>query len=163
MARKEISRRDFVADAGKLALGAAIAPGFPMIVPRHVLGGVGYRAPSDIVNFAVVGFGGMGSGNAQELAKTEQLVAVCDVDPAFAKSNVENKQRPNREGIVNPASIKLKEQFDRAAKYTDFREMLAKQKDIDGIVVATPDHNHAVVAKAAMDLGKHVYVQKPLT
>jgi predicted dehydrogenase len=163
MARKEISRRDFVADAGKLALGAAIAPGFPMIVPRHVLGGVGHRAPSDMVNFAVVGFGGMGSGNARELASTEQLVAVCDVDPTFSKSNVENKLRPNRDGIVNPASIKLKEQFDRAAKYTDFREMLAKQKDIDGIVVATPDHNHAVVAKAAMDLGKHVYVQKPLT
>jgi predicted dehydrogenase len=116
-----------------------------------------------MVNFAVVGFGGMGSGNARELASTEQLVAVCDVDPTFSKSNVENKLRPNRDGIVNPASIKLKEQFDRAAKYTDFREMLAKQKDIDGIVVATPDHNHAVVAKAAMDLGKHVYVQKPLT
>ena len=65
--------------------------------------------------------------------------------------------------MVNPAAIKLKEQFDKAPKYTDFREMLAKQKDIDGVIVATPDHNHAVVAKAAMDLGKHVYVQKPLT
>lgn len=163
MARKDISRRDFVSDAGKLALGAAIAPGFPMIVPRHVLGGPGYRAPSDIVNFAVVGFGGMGSGNAQELSKTEQLVAVCDVDLKFAQTNVDNKQRPNREGIVNPAAITLKDQFDKARKYTDFREMLAKQKDIDGIIVATPDHNHAVVAKAAMDMGKHVYVQKPLT
>ena len=163
MARKKISRRDFVADAGKLALGAVIAPQFPTIVPRHVLGGPGYRAPSDIVNFAVVGFGGMGSGNAQELAKTEQLVAVCDVDPTFSQHNVDTKQRPNRQGKVNPAGIKLKEQFDRAKKYTDFREMLEKQKDIDGIVVATPDHNHAVVAKAAMDLGKHVYVQKPLT
>ena len=163
MARKKISRRDFVADAGKLALGAAAAPGFPMIVPRHVLGGPGYRAPSDIVNFAVVGFGGMGSGNAQEMAKTEQLVAVCDVDQAFAKTNVESKQRPNRDGVVNPAAINLKAQFERAPKYTDFREMLDKQKDIDGVVVATPDHNHAVVAKAAMDLGKHVYVQKPLT
>ncbi|HEY9229704.1 MAG TPA: Gfo/Idh/MocA family oxidoreductase, partial [Gemmatimonadaceae bacterium] len=162
MARKKISRRDFVSDAGKLALGAAIAPQFPMIVPRHVLGGVGYRAPSDMVNFAVVGFGGMGSGNAQELAKTEQLVAVCDVDLAFSATNVANKQRPNREGVVNPAAIKLKEQFEKAAKYTDFREMLSKQKDVDAVVVATPDHNHAVVAKAAMDMGKHVYVQKPL-
>ena len=62
MARKDISRRDFVADAGKLALGAAVTPGFPMIVPRHVLGGVGYRAPSDIVNFAVVGFRRHGVG-----------------------------------------------------------------------------------------------------
>lgn len=163
MARKDMSRRDFVADAGKLALGAAVAPGFPTIVPRHVLGGPGHRAPSDIVNFAVVGFGGMGSGNAQELAKTEQLVAVCDVDQTFARTNVENKQRPNREGVVNPASINLKAQFDKAPKYTDFREMLANEKSIDAVVVATPDHNHAVVAKAAMDLGKHVYVQKPLT
>jgi len=164
MARKKITRRDFVSDAGKLALGAVIAPSFPMIVPRHVLGGPGYRAPSDMVNVAIVGFGGMGSGNAQELAKTEQLVAVCDVDLHFSQTNVDNKQRPNRQtGQVNPAAIKLKEQFEKAAKYTDFREMLSKQKDIDGIVVATPDHNHAVVAKAAMDLGKHVYVQKPLT
>jgi predicted dehydrogenase len=162
MARKKISRRDFVSDAGKLALGAMIAPQVPMIVPRHVVGGVGYRAPSDTLNFAVVGFGGMGSGNAQELCKTEQLVAVCDVDLAFAQTNVTNKQRPNREGVIPPQAIKLKEQFDKAAKYTDFREMLAKQRDIDGIIVATPDHNHAVVAKAAMDMGKHVYVQKPL-
>jgi len=163
MARKKITRRDFVSDAGKLALGAFVAPHLPTIVPRHVLGGPGYVPPSDMVNFAVVGFGGMGSGNAQELAKTEQLVAVCDVDLTFAASNVASKQRPNREGVVNPAAIKLKEQFDKAQKFTDFREMLEKQKDIDGIVVATPDHNHAVVAKAAMDLGKHVYVQKPLT
>src|SRR5262245_65813459 len=102
MARKKISRRDFVSDAGKLALGAMIAPQVPMIVPRHVLGGVGYRAPSDTLNFAVVGFGGMGSGNAQELCKTEQLVAVCDVDLAFAQTNVTTKQRPNRQNVTHP-------------------------------------------------------------
>jgi predicted dehydrogenase len=163
MKKDPISRREFVADAGKATLGAMVAANAPMIVPRHVLGGVGYRAPSDIVHYAVVGFGGMGSTNAQELSKTENLVAVCDVDLAFAATNVANRQRPNREGIVNPAAITLKDQFDKAAKFTDFREMLDKQKDIDGIIVATPDHNHAVVAKAAMDVGKHVYVQKPLT
>ena len=64
---------------------------------------------------------------------------------------------------VTPAQQRFKDQYAAAAKYADFREMLSKQKDIDGIVVATPDHLHAVVAKAAMDLGKHVYVQKPLT
>src|SRR5689334_19410875 len=160
---KDMTRREFVSDASRAALGVAAAVNAPMIVPRHVLGGPGYRAPSDMVNFAVVGFGGMGSGNAQELVKTEQLVAVCDVDSEFSATNVANKQRPNREGTVNPAAIKLKEQFDKAPKYSDFREMLSKQKDIDAVLVATPDHNHAVVAKAAMDLGKHVYVQKPLT
>ncbi len=64
---------------------------------------------------------------------------------------------------MTPAQQRLKEQYAAAAKYADFREMLEKQKGIDGIVVATPDHLHAVVAKRAMDMGKHVYVQKPLT
>src|SRR3954465_9504802 len=117
MSNKEINRRDFVAGAGKLALGAIVAPGFPMIVPRHVLGR-GYTAPSDMVNYAVVGFGGMGSGNAQELSKTEQLVAVCDVDQNFAATNAANKIKPNREGQINQAGVKLKEQFDKAPKYT---------------------------------------------
>ncbi|MEA3245874.1 MAG: Gfo/Idh/MocA family oxidoreductase [Gemmatimonadota bacterium] len=164
MARKKVTRREFVAESGAIAASAAFAArGFPMIVPRHVLGGPGYRAPSDTVNFAVAGFGGMGSGNAQELVKTENLVAVCDVDMAFSKTNVDGKLRPNREGVVRPEATKLNEQFEKAAKYADFREMLEKEKGIDGVVVATPDHAHAVIAKAAMDLGKHVYVQKPLT
>jgi predicted dehydrogenase len=161
--KKKMTRRDFVADAGKLALGAMVAPHIPMIVPRHVLGGVGYQAPSDTVNFAVVGFGGMGSGNAATLAATEQLVAVCDVDQEFAEKNAKDKLRPNRNNEVRPEAVRLNEQFSKAAKYADFREMLRKEKGIDGVVIATPDHLHAVVAKAAMDSGKHVYVQKPLT
>jgi predicted dehydrogenase len=161
--KKEITRRDFVADAGKLALGAIVAPHVPMIVPRHVLGGVGYQAPSDTVHFAVVGFGGQGSVNATELAMTETLVAVCDVDQALAEKGAKDKLRPDRNEQVRPQAIRLNDQFGKAAKYADFREMLQKEKGIDGVVIATPDHLHAVVAKAAMDLGKHVYVQKPLT
>lgn len=162
--KKQITRRDFVTESTRLAAGAAFAAkGFPTIVPRHVLGGPGYRAPSDMVHFAVAGFGGMGSGNAQELAKTEMLVAVCDVDMAFAKSNVDNKLRPGRDGKVRAEATALSDQFGKAAKYADFREMLEKEKGIDAVVIATPDHAHAVIAKAAMDLGKHVYVQKPLT
>ena len=66
--------------------------------------------------------------------------------------------------IEQVANMKrLAEHYGKAAKYADYREMLEKQKDIDGVVVATPDHMHAVIALAAMDLGKHVYVQKPLT
>ncbi len=172
---KDITRRDFVADAGKMAVGAVIASHAPMIVPRHVLGGPGYLAPSDTVHFASVGFGGQGSVNAHALAATEQLVAVCDVDQPFAQHNCDDKLRQRRPGQVLSAvqqaeedaqfkaAQRLKEQFDGAKKYVDFREMLDKEKGIDGIVVATPDHLHAVVAKAAMDAGKHVYVQKPLT
>src|SRR5476651_2609919 len=94
MSEKNPSRRDFVETAAKSALAAAFVPvGFPMIVPRHVLGGPGYQAPSDTMNFAVVGFGGMGSGNAEVLAQAENLVAVCDVDLLFSEKNVAEKQK----------------------------------------------------------------------
>ena len=70
MSEKNPTRRDFVETAAKSALAAAFVPaGFPMIVPRHVLGGPGFRAPSDTMNFAVVGFGGQGSSNAEVLAQ----------------------------------------------------------------------------------------------
>ena len=154
-ARRTVTRRTFVADAGKIGLGV-------MIVPRHVLGGVGYQAPSDTINFAVVGFGGMGTENALELAKTENLVAFADVDFAFSESKVAETLK-DRQKKDRPEGIVLKQKFDKAVRYSDFREMLDKQKDIDGVVIATPDHLHAVVAKAAMQNGKHVYVQKPLT
>ena len=155
MTVKKVTRRKFVADTGKIGLGV-------MIVPRHVLGGVGFQAPSDTMNFAVVGFGGMGSENALELAKTENLVAFADVDFAYSESKVAEKLKDDQKKD-RPEGIALKQKFDKAARYSDFREMLDKQKDIDGIVIATPDHLHAVVAKAAMQNGKHVYVQKPLT
>src|SRR4029077_10663725 len=88
-------RRDFVADAGKLAVGAMILPnGFPTIVPRHVLGGKGYTAPSSLLNIAVVGCGGQGSGNARSVS-SETLVAFCDVDPAFMEKNVMGGDNPN--------------------------------------------------------------------
>ncbi len=163
MSDKNPTRRDFVEKAAKSALAAAFVPaGFPMIVPRHVLGGPGFQAPSDTLNIAIVGFGGMGSGNAEVLAQAENLVAICDVDLSFSDINVSDKEK-NRDGSPRAQGVKLREQFNKAAKYRDFREMLDKQKDIDAVLVATPDHNHAIVAKSAMQLGKHVYVQKPLT
>ena len=156
----EVTRREFVVDASKLALGALVTP--PMIVPRHVLGGPGFQAPSDTLNVAIVGCGGMGTSNAAVLAQTENIVAICDVDFAYAERKVAERAR-DRDGSPVSEGLKLQEQFARAKRYDDFREMLARQSDIDAVVVATPDHLHAVVAKTAMDLGKHVYVQKPLT
>ena len=155
---KGFSRRDFIADSSVLALGA-------MIVPRHVIGATqGQRAPSDTLNFACVGFGGMGMNNASELVDAgENLVAVCDVDMAFVERQLAGRLRPNRDGVVSPAAIKLRDAYTKAAKYADFREMLDRQKDIEAVIVATPDHMHAHIALAAMRAGKHVYVQKPLT
>ena len=139
-----ISRRRFVS-------GVAAATTF-LIVPRRVLGGPGYQAPSDTVNIACVGYvHGMGSSNLRACGQ-ENIVGLCDVDESEAAMR---RLQRSKEPIPTL--------FPKAVRYKDFREMLDKQKDIDAVIVATPDHTHAVVAMAAMQLGKHVYVQKPLT
>ncbi len=136
--KKELNRRQFLGSTA-----AASAAAFT-IVPRHVLGGTGFKAPSDKLNIAGVGVGGMGKNNVKHCADAgENIVALCDVDWDYAGD--------------------VFKQYPDAKTYKDFRVMLEKQKDIDAVVVATPDHNHAVVAMAAMQLGKGVYVQKPLT
>jgi len=133
-ASTSIPRRTFLA-------GAAATAGFT-IVPRHVLGGQGTPAPSDKLNIAAVGVGGMGKNNVAKSA-TENIVALCDVDFDLAAEVF--KKYPN------------------AKPYKDFRVMLDERKDIDAVIIATPDHSHAVIAMAAMERKKHVYVQKPLT
>jgi predicted dehydrogenase len=133
-AENGITRRTFV---GSVAAATGI-----MIVPRHVLGGPGYQAPSDKLHIATVGVSGMGANNTEQCAN-ENIVALCDVD--------------------DERSAKIYRAYPNAKTYRDFRVMIEKQKDIDAVIVATPDHNHAVVAMASMQLGKHVYVQKPLT
>ena len=137
-----ISRRGFV---GGLAAAAGV-----MIVPRRVLGGAGYQAPSDTVNIATVGYvHGMGTSNTNACLK-ENIVALCDVDESEKAAAALERS-------------KILEKCPNAKRYKDFRVMLEQRKDIDAVIVATPDHTHAVVAMAAMQLGKHVYVQKPLT
>jgi len=158
--KDDISRRDFVADAGKIGLGAVIAGHLPTIVPRHVLGGKGYTAPSDLLNIAIIGSGGQGTECARATS-SQNLVAFCDVDQEFVKRNVMGGDRPNQ--TPRPEVVAMREKYQKATKYVDFREMLAKQRDLDGVIIATPDHMHATIAAAAMKAGKHVYCQKPLT
>lgn len=129
-----INRRKFLA-AGSAA--AAVT-----IVPRHVLGGQGQNPPSAKLNVAGIGIGGMGAGDIRQAAG-ENVVALCDVD----------QRALDRQAKLYP----------KAKLYTDYRRMLETQKDIDAVMVATPDHNHAIISIMAMKLGKHVYCEKPLT
>lgn len=130
-----LSRRKFLK-------GTAIAAAAITIVPRHVLGGSGFTPPSDKLNIAGVGIGGMGKSNLRACS-TENIVALCDVDQVYAAP--------------------VFKKYPGAKRYSDFRKMLEKQKDIEAVIVATPDHSHAVVAMMAIQMGKHVYVQKPMT
>lgn len=147
------SRRDFVASSATLALGA-------MVAPRTVLAGTGYQHSLAKLNIACVGIGGMGMSNMSQ-AITENIVAVCDVDFAYVERSLQGRLKP-RKGEPRPNDVQLGDAYTKATKYSDFRTMLEKQKNIDAVMIATPDHLHATIALAAMDLGKHVYVQKPL-
>jgi predicted dehydrogenase len=143
---QDASRRQFVGTVAATAAGLTI-------VPRHVLGGTGFQAPSDKVNVAVVGYAhGMGTSNLKNVVKSDNIVALCDVDESEAAKAARVRSKTTPADFPKPP-----------AEYKDYRVMLEKSKDIDAVIVATPDHTHALVAMAAMQLGKHVYVQKPMT
>ncbi len=132
------SRRTFIKNTSLATAGF-------FIVPRNVLGR-GFIAPSDQLNIASIGVGGQGEGDIQEFAKSAKvnIAYLCDVDDRRAVNSI------NR--------------FPKAKYYKDFREMLDKEhKNIDAVSISTPDNTHAVAAIAAMQLGKHVYLQKPMT
>jgi predicted dehydrogenase len=113
-----------------------------MIVPRYVLGGRGFVAPSDTLNIAGIGVGGQGGHDLREM-EHENIVALCDVDWDRA------------------AQTFLR--YPKAAKYKDFRVMLEQRHDIDAVIVATPDHVHTLASMMAIKMNKHVYCEKPLT
>jgi hypothetical protein len=139
--RKNISRSEFIRKSAMAAAGFSI-------VPRFVLGGKGYVAPSDKLYIAAVGCGGEAENDIHHYAKAPKKNAVmaflCDVD--------DRQAAPRRK------------EFPGAKFYTDWREMFEKEhKNFDAVTVAIPDHNHAIVGMSAMELKKHLYLQKPLT
>jgi predicted dehydrogenase len=136
-ASKNISRRGFIGTSTVALAGLTIVPG-------HAVSGLGNIAPSDKLNIAGVGIGGMGRNNLVNVAKTENIVALCDVDWSEQTGRVFKT-------------------YPGAKQYKDFRLMLDNQKDIDAVIIATPDHTHAVISIEAMKRGKHVFTQKPLT
>lgn len=103
---------------------------------------LGQDAPSHKLKIAGIGIGGMGRPNLRN-CKGEDIVALCDVDTEYSRKTVED----------HPG----------ARFYTDYRELFEKEKDLDGVVIATPDHTHAVIAMEAIERGIHIYLQKPLT
>jgi len=118
-----LPRRDFVLKTAEVASAVGIAS----IVPRRVLGGPRQIPPSEKMNVAGIGVGGIGGANLANL-KSENIVALCDVDAGYAAPTIRK--------------------YPKAKFYADYREMLDRQKDIDGVVIATPDHTHAVISMA---------------
>ena len=136
--KRSVARRDFIKNSSLAAAGF-------FIVPRHVLGR-GFVAPSDKLNIAGIGTGGKAEVNLPYAWNngSDNIVALCDVDDRMA--------------------VNARKKWPNAPYYRDFREMLEKEnKNIDAVIITTPDHMHAVMALAAMKMGKHVYCEKPLT
>ena len=132
------SRRNFIKKG--------VAASSIFIVPRHVIGGKGFIAPSDQLNIAAIGSGGKGSTdirNASVMGR-ERVTALCDVD-------------------FSGSAAKTVKEFPKAKLFADYRKMLDEVKDIDAVTISTPDHVHGPAASLAMQRGKHVYVQKPMT
>ncbi|MEE8257862.1 MAG: Gfo/Idh/MocA family oxidoreductase, partial [Acidobacteriota bacterium] len=138
MAKDGISRRHFL--YGSLLAGVIPAGGFGSVPSLKALG---FKSYNDRLNIAAIGAGGRGAQNIRGCA-SENIVALCDVDP-------------NR-------AARTYSQYEKAAKYTDFRRMLDAEGDnIDAVIITTPDHMHTTCALWCMERGKAVYVEKPLT
>jgi predicted dehydrogenase len=128
------TRREFV--------GRSAAAGLVTIVPRHVLGR-GYRAPSDTVDLLAIGVGGMGRNDVRGLAEAgANVVALCDVD--------------------DEAAAEAYRTYPQARRHRDFREAIQRERDVDAVMISTPDHTHAAATMLALRAGKHVRTQKPL-
>ncbi len=155
-----LSRRKFLGSTGAAIAGLSL-------VPRHVLGGARFVAPSDKVNIAIIGCGGQGRTNVRALAKyaDAQIIAVADPIESMSLDAFYYKGKAGRLSLKAEIENRYSDKIPnyKVADYEDFRTMLEKEKSIDAILCATPDHLHAYVTIAAMRQGKHIYCEKPLT
>jgi predicted dehydrogenase len=207
---KNLSRRSFL---GKTATAAAAFT----VVPRYVMGGKGYTAPSDLINVAGIGIGSQGGGDIQQICTPEVAIVrpqrnsngtpmtkeqIAEREARMAERMKQNPpasgapgqggQRPGAPGrqpdpnapvqiggaeggrVIKLANIyalcdvdsdyagHIFKGYPKAKIYSDWREMLDKEKSIDAVVIGTPDHNHAPIAAASMRAKKHVYIEKPM-
>lgn len=137
MNHHELTRRAFLAASTTTVLSACATTrvNTAKVVPGKI-------SPNEKLNLAAVGIGSMGFGNINRCA-TENIVALCDVDHDF--------------------SARVFDKYSDAKRFTDFRVMFDKaSKDFDGVIIATPDHTHAVISMVAIEHKKHIYCQKPL-
>lgn len=140
MNTQNLTRRAFLASAATSAAIAGCATGPERLNTAKVV--PGKLSPNEKLDIAAIGIGGMGRANLQNV-KSENIVALCDVDSVLA--------------------ARAFSEFPNAKRYVDYREMFDKEaKNFDGVIIATPDHTHAVITMAAIRAGKHVYCQKPL-
>ena len=186
--KKNMHRREFLGNAAKASLALTIAP---TILPRNVLGGPGYIAPSDKLNLAYIGCGTQGLREMTQLIANPQLqiVSVCDpnkkstnyvdwspneIRDRIRKALQDSSWGEGLDGIPGGREIgkefvekyyaktKLVDSYKGCTAYADFRELLEKEKDIDAVKIMTPDHHHATISIAAMKKGKHVVIHKPI-
>src|SRR2546423_9224808 len=137
------------------------------IVPRHVLGGTKFVAPSEKVNIAIVGTGGQGKTNVRSLFSEPeaQIIAVCDRREEADYSKFYYRGTAGRKPVKADVEKHYSQKTPNyhCAEYEDLRKMLEQEKAVAAILCATPDHLHAYVSITCMKQGKHVYCEKPLT
>jgi predicted dehydrogenase len=162
-----MSRPQGATDRRRFMTTTASAVAAATILPRHVLGGPGFVAPSDKVNVALIGVGGQGRGDTRALLHEQdcQVIALADVCEEWDLSPYYYRGKAGRGPVQAEVEAHYREKTPnyRCAAYEDFRVMLEKEKAIDAVLIATPDHSHAYISILAMKAGKHVYCEKPLT
>ncbi len=167
---KSLSRRNFIGTVGSATAAFTI-------IPRHVMGGIGYTAPSDLLNIAAIGAGGRGSNNIRAISDPDEIaqpqkITYEDVIAAPAQTSARSQAAREPVKLANIYALcdvdeeragNTYKGYPKAKIYKDFRKMLEKEKSIDAVVISTPDHTHTVACMMAIKMGKHVYCEKPLT